>query len=311
MIKKLKTAVVGVGYLGRFHAQKYKVIPGSDLVGVFDENRERAKEIAQELGTVALGSLDEVIQVAEAVSVASTTTSHFEVGQHLLNARKHVLMEKPITARSDQGKELCRIAAENHCVFQIGHIERFNPAWKAIKDINEMPQLLQLSRTGPFRTRGSDVDVVTDLMIHDVDLMRSYIRSPVRTMTAHGGKVVTKGWDWARAHFEFENKVKAEIFVSRVAPETERKVRAMFKDRMVTADLGALSVHEAKHEFTGAADSWNTKNSVYNKVDALYDEVSSFVSCCLKNSKPLVTGEEGLEALILVERVLEKLNQYH
>ena len=312
MIRKLRTAVVGVGYLGRFHAQKYKLIPGSELVGVYDENPERAKQVAQELGSVAFSSLHEVANAAEAVSVASTTTSHFEVGQHLLKAGRHVLMEKPIAARSSQGRELCRIAAENKCIFQVGHIERFNPTWRAITQFEETPKLLQFTRTGSFRTRGSDVDVVTDLMIHDVDLMRSYVRSPIRSVTAHGAKVVTRGWDWARANFEFENQVRAEIFVSRVAPETERKVRALFSDRMVTADLAALSVHQARHEgMVSGPDAWQTKNTIYNKVDALYDEVSSFVRSCLKNTRPLVTGEEGLEALVLVERVLENLNQHH
>ena len=203
MSKSLRAAVIGVGYLGRFHAQKYAALPNVELVGVVDPDPARAAAVAKELGTAAFASHAELAGTVDLVSIASTTESHYRIARDCLAAGLHVLVEKPITVTVAEADELIALAAAGKLMLQVGHLERYNPAWLAVRDKIGTPLFIEAHRMAPFKPRGTDVSVVLDLMIHDLDLILPLVQSPVADLRASGVAVLTEGIDIANARIEF------------------------------------------------------------------------------------------------------------
>ena len=305
-MKKLRTAVVGVGYLGRFHAQKHAASEHSDLIAVVDSNEARAKEVAEELGCAWFRDASELIGKVDAVSIAAVTQMHYDLAKLFLENNIHVLVEKPITADSSQGQELCELAKKNSLKLQVGHIERFNPALQSVKEkLRAKPLFIEVHRLAPFKPRATDVDVVLDLMIHDLDVILSLVDSPVKEVKAVGVPVLTKAVDIANARLEFESGTICNLTASRVSQSAQRKFRVFQEAQYLSIDFGNGEVglstkKEPENEGSLAIDheTWNLE-----KEDALFLETESFFKAILQVKEVEVSGEDGLEALALAEKI--------
>ena len=303
----IRCGVVGVGYLGRFHAQKYKSL--SSLVGVSDANRARGEEVAKELGVPFYGDYRELFAQVDAVSIASSTLAHYEIARAALNGGLHTLVEKPITAQAVQAIELIELAKNKNRILQVGHIERFNPSFVAAQPYMGAPTFIDAQRFAPFNLRGSDVDVVRDLMIHDLDLVLSLVRSSVKSFSAVGSAIVTREVDLANVRLEFENGAVANISASRISKDAVRMLRLFEKNRFVSIDLGkgGVEVTEKKGELQGTTLPFEIKTLVVEKGDALLAEVKSFVEAITLGRGPVVTGKDAYEALLLAEKIVAQI----
>lgn len=308
-MSKIRTAVVGVGYLGRFHAQKHAAIEKCELVGVCDSSLDRAKEVAEELGSEAFARPEDLIGKVDAVSIASTTKTHFELAKMFLSNGVHVLVEKPITAHSSEASELCALAKEKNLKLQVGHIERFNPALESVKEkLKAKPLFIEVHRLAPFNPRANDVDVVLDLMIHDIDVILSLVDSPIKEVKAVGVPVLTKGVDIANARLEFESGTICNVTASRVSQTAQRKFRVVQKDQYLSIDFGNGEVGlttrtgDAKE---GEIPPLDHESFNLEKGDALYIETESFLDSIINDTDCVVTGEAGLHALKLAEQISE------
>lgn len=306
-MSKLKAGVVGVGYLGRFHAQKYAAIDEAELVGVYDADPARAAAVAAELGVKAFASLDELIENVEAVTVATTTSTHFEICQKLLSAGVHVHVEKPITVTSAEGRTLCQIAESKGVKLQVGHVERFNPVMVAVKEKLRKPLFIECHRLAPFKPRGADVSVILDLMIHDLDMILHLVGSTPVKVDAVGTPVITRTTDICNARIQFENGTVANVTASRVSLNAQRKFRVFQESQYLSLDFGSGDVRlmtklgEAKDgEFPKIEnENWNLEKS-----DALLAETKSFVRAVQTDSPVEVTGYDGVRALELAEKIV-------
>ena len=304
-MQKLRTAVIGVGYLGRFHAQKYLQIPDVELVGVFDLNADRAREVATELGVEPFTTLEPLIGKVDAVTIAASTQAHYELAKHFLSRGIHVHVEKPMTAEVWQAEELCELAEKNNLRLQVGHVERFNKVLTTVKEQLHKPLFIECHRLAPFKPRGVDVDVVLDLMIHDLDVTMSLVNSKVKSVSAVGTPVLTKTFDIANARIEFESGAIANLTASRVSLTSIRKFRVFQDSQYLSIDFGKGEVSlltktgEWKdEEIPLKHDTWNLE-----KGDALLEETKSFVECIREKKRPVVSGVDGLVALKLAEQV--------
>lgn len=305
--KKLRVAVVGVGYLGRFHAQKYKSLPNAELVGVYDANEARCEEIAAELKVKPLKKLEDLVGQVDAATIATTTSAHFEVSKYLLEKGIHLHIEKPITSTSEEGALLCNLAKKKGLKLQVGHVERFNPALIAVKEKLKKPLFIECHRLAPFKPRGVDVNVVLDLMIHDLDMILHLVQSDPVSVSAVGTPVITKTYDIANARIEFANGAVANVTSSRVSLQAQRKFRVFQESQYLSMDFGAGDVRlmTKTGEWTGEGlppidmQNWNLEKS-----DALLAETQSFVDSCLNDRPCVVTGEDGMKALRLAEQIL-------
>lgn len=306
----LRCAVVGVGYLGRFHAQKYASLDGVDLVGVCDVDRETADKVAKELKTQAFGDHRDLLGQVDAVTVASTTSSHYTITKDFLLSGTHVNVEKPMTTTSQEGQELCELAEKRGLKLQVGHVERFNPALVAAQEKIGRPLFIECHRLAPFKPRGVDVSVVLDLMIHDLDVIQSLVKSPVKEVAAIGTSVLTQTTDIANARIEFESGTVANVTASRVSPGAQRKFRVFQNNQYLSIDFGAGEVKlmtktgdwvEGKVPLE--QESWSLE-----KGDALLAETKAFVDA-IRNDEPVpVSGKDGVDALVLAEAIIARIN---
>lgn len=311
MSKKVRCAVIGVGYLGRFHAQKYKMIPEAELVGVADASFDRAKEIAAELGVMAFASPQEAIGKVDAVTIAASTQAHYELTKLFLSHGVHVNVEKPMTSTLEQAEELVKLAKSKNLCLQVGHVERFNPALQAARAKLEMPLFIECHRLAPFKPRGVDVDVVLDLMIHDLDVILSLVKSPVKSISAVGAPVLTQLADIANARVEFESGTIANITSSRVSQSATRKFRVFQNKQYLSIDFGSGEVNLTTKtgEFEGdnlplEFEAWSLE-----KGDALLAETKAFVNSVQKGEPPVVSGEDGMVAMLLAEQIRKDIYQ--
>ncbi len=297
----LRMAVVGSGYLGRFHAQKYQQLAQCDLVAISDVSAERAAEIAGELGTDAVVDHKSLIGKVDAVSIASPTKTHFSVAKDFLEGGVHVLVEKPITVLVEEAEKLIEIANKNGLVLQVGHLERFNPALLAVADKIESPLFIESNRLAPFNIRGSDVNVVLDLMIHDIDIIMHLVNSELTAIHASGAQIVSNETDIANARLEFANGCVANVTASRVSDKVERRMRFFQKELYVAVDFQqntarVCHVDHAKPDKNGIpvieCEDQNLDNG-----DAIRAEIEAFVYAIQSGTRPLVSGEDGLRAL--------------
>lgn len=318
MSQKVRAAVIGVGYLGRFHAQKYKLIENAELVGVVDPSPERGQEVASELGVQYFESHKDIVGKVDAVTIASTTRTHYELAKFCLENGIHVHVEKPMTALSSEGQELCEIAKKNNLKLQVGHVERFNPALTSAKESLKKPLFIECHRLAPFKPRGVDVSVVLDLMIHDLDVVLSLVKSEVVKVSAVGTPVITKAYDICNARVEFASGAVANMTASRVSLYSQRKFRVFQDSQYLSMDFGSgeVSMLTKTGEWdpaTADLDSddlpldhktWNLKKS-----DALLLETESFVDVILNDKECIVSGEDGLVALRLAEQITQAMDE--
>jgi predicted dehydrogenase len=313
MSKSLRAAVIGVGYLGRFHAQKYAALPDVELVGVVDPNPERAAAVAKELGTAAFASHAELAGKVDLVSIASTTESHYRIARDCLAAGLHVLVEKPITVTVAEADELIALAAAGKRMLQVGHLERYNPAWLAVRDRIGAPLFIEAHRMAPFKPRGTDVSVVLDLMIHDLDLILPLVKSPIADLRASGVAVLTEGIDIANARIEFANGCVANITSSRASTASLRRMRIFQHHEYLSVDFGERKIGVAKKRdsIIEGEPPIDSESRIEPPGDALLSEIQAFVASVRGETIPggTCTGRDGREALAValeIERLMLK-----
>ncbi|MDU0457472.1 MAG: Gfo/Idh/MocA family oxidoreductase [Geobacteraceae bacterium] len=296
----MRTAVIGVGYLGNFHAQKYAAIEGVELVGVVDNDLKRAEEIAGKLGTRAYADHRELIGKVDAVSVVVPTQYHHAVARDFLAAGVHVLIEKPITVTIEEADELIALAESNGAVFQVGHLERFNPVLVALDGILHDPLFIESVRIAPFKPRGTDVNVVLDLMIHDIEIIQHIVKSPVERVDAIGAPVFTGEEDIANARILFKNGCVANVTASRISLKSERKMRIFQRDAYITLDFQnrkVLTAQKGSGELFPGVPNVKVDERELGEADALRSEIESFISAIREGKPPQVSGSDGRMAL--------------
>jgi predicted dehydrogenase len=305
-VTRLRAAVVGVGYLGRFHALKYAAHPDASLCAVVDVDADRCRAVASEVGAEPLADHHALVGRVDCVSVAVSTQHHYAVARDLLLAGIDVLVEKPITTTVEQGKELLERAVRGGRVLQVGHLERFNPAIRAIEGLVAQPRFVECQRLAPFTDRGTDVDVVLDVMIHDIDLLLSMVPSPLRAVEAIGVPVLTPSVDIANARLRFANGCIANVTASRVSLKRERKLRIFQRDAYFSVDFDQRQVRVCRRETDASGHPALTLEQLeVPEGDALAAEIDAFLRAVRARETPAVTGWDGLRALEVAHVVRE------
>ncbi|MEW5723285.1 MAG: Gfo/Idh/MocA family oxidoreductase [Thermodesulfobacteriota bacterium] len=305
----MKAAVIGVGHLGRFHAEKYSRIETVELVGVADLDRSRAEETGARLGVPAFFDHRELLGRVDAVSVAVPTRDHFTVARDFLEAGVHVLVEKPITRTLEEAEELIALAGRKGLVLQVGHLERFNPALAAAAAKAGPPLFIEANRIGPFPDRNTDVDVVLDLMIHDIDITLSLVGREPRWVHAVGVPVITSRVDIANARLEFDTGCVANLTASRISIKSERKLRIFQPDAYLSIDFGQRQVLMARRTAPEAdgRPGIEAEELVVGREDALECEVRAFLTAAAEGTPPQVSGEDGRRALKVALKIVEDI----
>ena len=301
-------AVVGVGYLGKFHAEKYAASPKANLVAVVDTDEKRAQEIGAALGADVLTDYRALFGRVQCVSVAVPTRFHFQVAREFIEAGIDVLVEKPLTPDIAEARDLVAAARAKDVILQVGHLERFNPAIRRLEGVIKDPKFVECHRLAPFVERGTDVDVVLDLMIHDIDIIASLVRSPVERVEAVGVPVLTDKPDIANARIKFTSGCIANVTSSRVSIKRERKIRFFQPDAYISIDYDQRRAQIYHKPAPGAG--WldiRAENIEIKDGDALADEIDSFLDCVRTRTLPLVGGAEGLRALEIASWISAQL----
>ena len=300
----LRAAVIGVGYLGKFHAQKYAALPDVELVAVADEDYKRAQEVAAQCGCRAVEDFRTVLGAVDVVSIVVPTEVHYPVARACLEAGAHILVEKPVTRTLEEAEDLIRLAAARKRVFQVGHVERFNPAVLALQEVLQKPLFIESYRLASFKPRGTDVDVVLDLMIHDIDIILNLVRSEIADVRPIGFPVLTDEVDIGHARLEFANGCVANVSASRVSDKAMRKVRVFQQDAYLSIDL-----HNPKfvcwrrlRDGAGAA-RLASEEKTFPPADLLLEEVRAFVNAVRNGTPPVVSGGDGKRALEVALRI--------
>lgn len=304
---KLRGAVIGVGYLGTFHAQKYKALSSSlgfEFVGVSDVYEAQAKKVGADLGVAYFTHPLDLIGKVDFVSIATTTPSHFEMAEAFLNAGVHVNVEKPMTVHAHEAQKLVGLAAQKKLKLGVGHSERFSPVFAALKAELKAPHFFELQRHAPFKARGAEVSVVHDLMIHDLDLMLDLDPTEVRVVSAQGGKVISETLDWITASFEFASQKKAFISVSRLASAMVRTVKVFDQNNIILGNFqtGEIEVGAVK---PGSQQELQFILKPVGRGDNLLLETENFILAIQNKAELKVPGEAGLRALQLAEQVIK------
>jgi predicted dehydrogenase len=299
-MKKVRAAVIGVGYLGRFHAQKYAQLEECELIAVVDSRPEPCAAVAAEVGTQALADYRSLLGQIDAVSIVTPTAGHFLIARDFLEAGAHVLVEKPITETPEQARELIALAARHGRILQVGHLERFNSAILGAEEHLRAPRFIECHRLAPYKERGTDVSVVLDLMIHDIDIVQTLVGSPIESIDAIGTPVFSEDVDIANARIRFANGCVANATASRVSLKTERKMRVFSDDAYVSMDLQQKIVTVIR-KGSGSAAAGQLPVSIEERIfepgDALKAEILAFLTCIQQGTAPVVSGEAGLAAL--------------
>jgi predicted dehydrogenase len=310
-MNKIRAAVIGVGYLGRFHAQKYAQIAECELVAVVDGRDDVRQAVAAEVGCQGSSDYREWLGKVDAVSVVTPTPAHFEIADAFLGAGAHVLVEKPITETPEQARALIARAAREKKVLQVGHLERFNAAVLAAEPHLHTPRFMECHRLAPYKERGTDVNVVLDLMIHDIDLVQSLAGSELVSIDAIGSPVFSGEIDIANARLRFANGCVANTTASRVSLKTERKLRIFEDAAYISLDLQqkilTLIRKRAGDPQPGQLPV-TIEEANLEQGDALKSEIVSFLDCIRNNKRPVVSGEDGLRALETAIRITEQVH---
>lgn len=308
----LRCAVIGVGYLGRFHAQKYLKIPQVQLIAVCDRDQATSETLAKELGVEACHDYRELFGRVDAVSIAATTNQHFAIAQACIEQGIHVLIEKPITETVEQADALIALAEKHQVTLQVGHLERFNSARIAVEPYLDAPLFIESERVAPFNPRGTDVNVVLDLMIHDIDIIQTIVRSPIKRIEAYGMPVLTSLIDVANARIVFANGCIANVTASRVSSQTHRKTRIFQKNSYICLDYQnkKLELYKKSPYDMPQEESFMEKEEfTFPSQDALFEEIKSFVYAINHQVTPLVTGMEGRDALSTASQITSLIQE--
>jgi len=310
--RKIKVGVVGTGALGQHHTRIYGELEHAQLVGVFDVNPDRAKEIADKNHTRAFMSMEELIQSVEAVSVVVPTDLHRDVAGLLIQAGKHVLIEKPIAATTSEAEELVALAKQHDVIVQVGHVERFNPVLSYLEQACENPRFIEAHRLASYpppreglHPRGTEVSVVLDLMIHDLEVILHLVGSRVREIRAVGAAVLSPTEDIANVRLSFENGCVANITASRISPERMRKIRVFQEDTYISLDYQNQSGELYKKE----GNQFAREEVPIEKEEPLVSQLRSFVHCVAERDQPVVSGEHAAEALKLAVQIVQQLRE--
>lgn len=310
-MKKLKVAVIGAGYLGRFHAQKYLQLPHCELIGIADTDLERGPMIANELEVPYYPHHQELLGLVDAVSVVVPTIHHHSVTLDFLKKGVHVLVEKPFTTTLEEAQDLLKISEEQQLCLQVGHIERFNPVFTAFQSSIQCPQFIEAQRIAPFPKRGTDVDVILDLMIHDIDLVLALVGEPPKQIDAVGISVITQSTDLANVRLQFPGGCVANLTASRVSAKAERKMRIFQPGLYLSLDFGALQARRLKCVDLSVVTPQTLTPEIIDipKTDALLAEIQSFLNAIETNTPPIVSGQAGLQAIQVAWMIKEQMPQ--
>ncbi len=323
---KLKAGVIGTGHLGKIHTKLFKEVEGCEFIGVYDQDYEKAKTVAGEFGIKAFENLGEFLDAVDAVDIVATTSAHYDLVKSSFEKNKHVFVEKPITAQIWEAEEIVKISEEKKLILQVGHIERFNPALVSLEKYELNPLFVQTDRLAQFNPRGTDVAVVLDLMIHDIDIILSLVKSEVKEVHASGVAVVSDTLDIANARIEFENGAVANVTASRISQKKMRKMRMFQRDTYISLDFntGASEIFrlmnpgelpETPHMNFGEIGIGEKKKLVVyeqpeqREINALKHELQLFVNAVIKNERPIVSGSDGLRNLRVAEMIIKKIEE--
>lgn len=310
-MKKIRVGVVGAGYLGKFHAEKYSQMDDVELVGIADSNRAQADTVSKNAKTNAYTDYRDMIGKADAVSIVVPTPAHFKVSRDFLENDIDVLIEKPITATLEEADELISISETRGLIIQVGHLERFNPAILALKDIVKNPRFIESHRLSIFKERGTDVSVVLDLMIHDIDIISGFVKSEIKSIHAAGIPVITGLTDIANTRLEFMNGCVANVTASRISTKNERKIRLFQQDAYISVDFANHDINivrKKESENESLIPGMEIKQICFEKGDALKDELAAFVKAVSRREVPEVSGQVGRDALKTALSVMEQID---
>jgi predicted dehydrogenase len=325
-MEKLKIGVIGTGHLGKLHVKMFRQIQECEVIGIYDSNSQVVKDVAQVYDVKAFDNLDNLLNSIQAASIAVSTTAHYEVSKKCLEKGVHIFVEKPITASISEAEELVRLSADKKLNLQVGHIERFNPALISLEKFIVEPMFIQTDRLAQFNPRGTDVAVVLDLMIHDIDIILSLIKSEVKKIDASGVAVVSDNIDIANARIEFENCAVANVTASRISQKKMRKMRIFQKDAYISLDFitGVSEVYRllpvdqniepSSMSFGEIGIGEKRKRLIYEQpeikeINALRYELELFVKSILYKTHPVVSGLDGLKALKVAQVIINKIEE--
>lgn len=316
----LKVGVLGAGHLGKIHLKLLQQSDKYELVGFYDQIEENAKKVSDEFGYTSFASISELIDAVEVVDIVTPTLSHFECAKEAISKGKHIFIEKPITNTVSEAEALKTLASMYHVRGQVGHVERFNPAFTAVRDIIENPMFIEAHRLAEFNPRGTDVPVVLDLMIHDIDIILSVVDSKVKNISASGVSVISDTPDIANARIEFQNGCVANLTASRISLKNMRKTRFFQKDAYVSVDflekksevVRMKDVPDNPDEFAmilqnaeGVKKQIYFENPTISPNNAILDELESFADAIINNKKPVVTLSQGANALRVAQQIID------
>jgi predicted dehydrogenase len=302
-MKKLRVGVVGVGHIGKNHARLYAELPDTQLAAIYDTDQAKAGRLAEEFGTVASSSLEEFSQEVEAVSIATPTNTHFDIARALLTLGKHLLIEKPIAENTADASELAEVAADRRLVLQVGHVERFNPILSALEKRLTNPRFIEAHRLSPYPNRSTDIGVVLDLMIHDLEIILHLVHSAVQTIDAIGVPVLSQSEDIANARLRFENGCVANVTSSRISPEQMRKIRVFQEDAYLSLDYQ----NQSGEIYRRSADKLTREEVEIEREEPLKRQLVSFIECARTGRAPKVSGFQATAALELAVEITKRI----
>jgi predicted dehydrogenase len=303
-VKTPRVGVVGVGHIGKNHARLYAELPSAKFVAIYDTDAAVAEQYASQFGVKAVTSLEEFAKEVDAASIATPTSTHFEIARDLLTRGKHLLVEKPIADNTAHASELAELAAARDLVLQVGHVERFNPVLSALEKRLTNPRFIEAHRLSPYPNRSTDIGVVLDLMIHDLEIILHLVRSPVQTVDAVGVPVLSRGEDIANARIRFENGCVANITSSRISPEQMRKIRVFQEDVYLSLDYQ----NQSGEMYQRTAEGLQRAEVEIEREEPLKRELAAFIECAATGRAPKVSGFQAAAALELAVEITKRIN---
>jgi predicted dehydrogenase len=305
----IRVGVIGAGHLGTFHANKYAELEGVSLIGVCDINEQKGRLVAEETGARFFRNYRELVRLVDALSIAVPTAMHYEISRYALGQGKHILVEKPITEKIWQAKRLIELAEKRNLILQVGHLERFNPALKKISGYIKKPGFIEAERISPFTDRSTDIDVVLDLMIHDIDLLLFFVQSPIAKVDAIGVPVMSEKVDIANARVVFETGCVANITASRVSMSRARKIRIFQEDGYFSIDFINRNIKVVRMVPSASGKGRELAGEFHEteQGDPLLEEIREYISSVQSGKRPQVSGHEGLEALRAAYKIINKI----
>jgi len=303
--QKIRIGVVGIGYLGKFHVEKFQKNKDCQLVWLVDKNNKNLKNYKDKYNVST--NYKEIADDVDAVSIVTPTVNHYEIARYFIERNKHVLIEKPMTQTVSEAKKLINLAKKHKKTIQIGHLERFNPVIRKVSSLIKNPLFIEVHRLSQFNPRSTDVNVVYDLMIHDIDITTSLVPSKIKKISSFGKSIITNKIDIANARLEFFNGTIANLTASRISQKSERKIRIFEKDKYLSLDFLQPKLKIVEKVKKKSSKLFKTLEYNYKKTDALNDEIIDFINSIRMNKKPLVDGIQGMEALKLASAISKKL----